>query len=294
MIYKNNEPYKLTKEEMKMYSKRVVYLLMPSMAKWDRADQRVRRPNSIQLEPFYTVFNDLDGQSTEIRYARTAPQQKTENNVTNTSWNPSQLEFPQSGKIVVDKNDPEMNFFWANHPLNEGNEKRDTKRTALFFPENRAALAAKAVKATQKRFDAISLIFHPTDGLDEKNLRIVASAYTDLVAHIQNPEFTLDQIKDALKRKAEADPDFFLKAARSPRTRIKHLLDAAIEAKLMRYIASRKQWVKVEDGADKDVMLTIRDREDAVERVIEFLMNEDKHGYKTYFETKLNREPVYQ
>lgn len=292
MLYKNNEIYKLTKEETKKFSKKTTYLLMPHYFKYDHQDERIRKPNSIMMEPFYILFDTESGGSTEVRYAKTTPQKKIENGNTYEMWNPSEVEFPQSAKIVVE-NDPEMNYFLANHPQNDANPKRDANKRSVFYPENRAELAAKNVKIAQKKFDAIAMIFHPTDGLDEKNLRLVASCYPDLVQQSQNADFTLEQLQDALRRKAEESPEFFLKSARSPRTKLKHLVNAAVAAKHLRYVPSKKTWFKVEAEQERDVIVTVKEGQDAIEKLIDYLQLDDKRGFVQYFEQQLDKDPVY-
>lgn len=293
MIYKNNEPSKLNKEEQKKYAKRTVYLLMPHLAKYDHQDGRLRKPNAMILEPNYTWFDSESGQSVEIRYAKTAPLRKNENGKTYDEWNPSQLEFPQSGRMIVDANDPELNYFWANHPANEGNEKRNLDRPSIFYPEDLAEKARKFVKKEKEKHDAIALIFDDKNGMDEKNLRIVAGAYPDLAQQAGDKDFTIYQLKAALSVKADTDPEHFLRASRNPRTKMKFLMNAAINAKMLRYSVNKKSWFKVENEVEKELVYQVLPGRDPVESMIDFLQNEDKNNYAGYFEAKLDRTPVF-
>lgn len=293
MIYKNNEPYKLTKEEQRMYARRTVYLLMPHFAKWDPADMRVRKPNSFQLEPNYTLFDTESGQSTEVRYARSAPQRKTENGVTFENWNPSYLEFPQSGRMIVEANDPELNFFWANHPANEANPGRNQDRQSIFFPEDLAEKAKQKIAKAKQKHNAITLVLSEREGLDEKGLRMVAATYPDLVQQAGDKNFTVDQLRDALTFKADQDPDLFIRAARSPKTKMNHLVNAAIKEKMLKYNLSKKSWFKIEEEQEKELILAVEPGKDAIETLLDFLLTKDKNNYAGYFEKKLDRTAVF-
>lgn len=290
MIFKNNEPYRLSKEEIALHSKRVVYLLHQSLVQWDYQDQRLRKPNTLMMEPYYSMYDADQGQTVEVRYAHTIPQKKLEGSVPTTVWNPSEIEFPKSGRLIVEANNPEFNYFLANHPSNEANENRPTHKTPQFFPQNRAALASKSVAKQKLRFEAEALIFHPTEGLKDIDLKMVAKSYPDLVGFADT--WTMDELKDALRVKAIANPELFMKAAKSPKTKARFTINNAISSKLLAYNMGKKTWYKKEDEQEKEIILTVKQGDDPMDALIEFLMIKDKKDYLKYFETALNAEPV--
>src|SRR3954469_5757063 len=122
MLYKDNQPYKLSTEEIKKYSGKKTFLLARGTAKFDQTDQRVRRPNSLRIEPHYILTDPETGATTEIRYAATAPQMRSDQGISYQQWNPSEIVFPQKGKLTV-TNDAEMNYFMSNHPKNADSPK---------------------------------------------------------------------------------------------------------------------------------------------------------------------------
>lgn len=291
MLYKNGEPYKLTSEEIKLHTKRQIYLMHSSLVKYDYKDQRLRKPNRLLIEPFYTLYDEVTGGSTELRYASIAPQKRIEGSVAFTAWTPSEIEFPNSGKLIIEGKNPEMNYFLANHPGNEANPGRPLNQTPVFFPENKAELARKAVLLQQKRFDAVALIFSPKDGLSDQDLRMVAKSYPDLVGFIDG--WVPEQVKEALRLKAERDPEFFMRAAKSPKTRVKFIVNGAVSEKLLVYKTSSRTWYKRDGEEDKELIYTVKQNDgDPIDALIDFLMNKDKKEYLKYFDEKLQQDAV--
>jgi hypothetical protein len=286
MLYKDNEPYKLTKEELKEYGKKQVYLLMPGHARYDQQDKRVRKPNGIFMEPYYRL-TDTENRTTEIRYVETAPRVVSEGGLSYNQWNPSQVEFPQPGRLIVDHN-PEMNYFLMNHPLCETSPNRDTNKKSIFYPEDKAAKAAAAIKKSQLRYDALSLILDPSNALKMPELRTIFRNYPDLVGHEKN--YNDEQIKEALRAKAEFDPSFFLKVAKSPKTHVKNIVNRAVAAKLIKYHGGKKQWLRMEDSEEKESILSVKQGEDPLNFLVDHLTLSDKKEWLKYLEEKL--EPV--
>lgn len=279
MIYKNNEPYKLTKEEIRMYSGKVTFMLTPELVKWDAEDQRVRKPNSIHLEPRYFLFDKENGSTYEVRYV-TSTMPKKDGNVSYTEFNPSEIVIPPAGKIIVD-NDPEFCYFLSNHPANQDSPNFDTNKTAIFMIENRAEQARKRIKANEALYEAQSLLFHPTEGLSEKDLRALARSYPDLAGYVDG--YTIEQVKDMLMNKARINPTQFIKAARDQRTAILNIVTMAKEMNLLQYVAGKRSWVLKEGGVEKDTILVVKKDKDAIEALLDYLIFEDKKNTLAYF-----------
>lgn len=280
MIYKDNIPYKLTAEEVKKYGGKKNFRIARNLAKWDATDGRIRRPNAVFIEPFYTLFDKAEGSTQEIRYVKSS-RPKTEAGVTFQSYTPSQVEFPTTGRITVE-NDSEYCYFLSNHPANEDSPNRNEKIPVLFFIENKPKQADALVKKKQALFDAQTLLFSMDKRLPEKDLRGIALSYPDLVGSVD--EWSTAEVIAALDMKVQADPLAFMKLVRSERTQIKYLISAAVQHKLMRFSQPKGGWFTLEDGEDKEMIVKIVKGKDPQETLIDHLLMDDTKKYSEYFE----------
>lgn len=280
MIYKDNVPYKLTPAEVKQYSGRRVFKIARNLAKWDANDQRVRKPHSILLEPFYTLADKDGAGKEEVRYVKSS-RPKTEGGVTFQSYTPSQIEIPNTGKIEVE-NDAEYCYFLSLHPANEDSPNRNERIPVLFYIENKPKQADQLVKKKQALFDAQSLLYSMDKRLPEKDLRGIALSYPDLIGNVEN--FTLSEVIGALDVKVNHDPIAFMKLVKSERTQIKYLINAATNHKLVRFVQPKMGWYTIEDGNDKDLVAKVQKGSDPVETLIDHLLMDDTKKYAEYFE----------
>lgn len=285
MLYKDDQPYKLQKEEVKKYSGKKIYRLAKNLVKWDAEDQRIRKPNSLMLEPFYT-FNDIANGRTEVIRYTTSAREKKDGNLTYTAYMPSEVAFPVTGKIVIENN-PEYAFWFDHHPNLDGGINKDPKKPSLFFLENKAKEATTKVKAAQDKFDAESMILHMTERLSEEKLRALACSYPDLVGLVDDME--LDEVKRVLLVKVNEDPSAFVKMSKDDRTKIKYIINHAVQYKKMGWNPGKMTWFKKENGQEKEQLTRVTKGSDPIESLIDFLQG-DTTGYREFFEKQVALE----
>jgi len=205
---------------------------------------RTHKPRSTGIEMFYNITTK-EGETIEIRYAKGTRVVKT-GGVGETIYYPEYTTIPDSGYITV--NDYDLYFFLAHHPRNEKSPFRNTKKKPTFYLENKAAEASLKADKARDKVRAHALLYGERDGLNPKDLRMVARSY-----RIPNTDsMTDDQIRVELERFVNSDPSKFIQSTAGNNVKVKALIQEAIDLELIMFDSRNKSWSTVTgQGASK-------------------------------------------
>jgi len=198
---------------------------------------REHSPRSTGIEMFYNI-RTKKGDTIEIRYAKGTRVVKT-GGVGETIHYPEYTTIPDSGYITV--NDYDLYFFLAHHPRNEKSPFRNTKKSPTFYLENKAAEASLRANKSRDKIRAQALLYGEKDGLNPKDLRMVARSY-----RIANTEsMSDDQIRVELERFANSDPSKFIQSTAGNNVKVKALIQESIDLGLIMFDSRSKTWSTV-------------------------------------------------
>lgn len=232
---------------------------------------RTHSPRSQGIEMFYHVTTKK-GETIEVRYAKGTRVVKT-GGVGEKIFYPEYTTIPDSGYITV--NDYDLYFFLAHHPRNEKSPFRNTKKNPTFYLENKAAEATLRASKSRDKIRAQALLYGEKDGLNSKDLRMVARSY-----RIANTDsMSDDQIRVELERYANSDPAKFIQSTAGNNVKVKALIQEAIDMGLIMFDSRNKSWSTVvgEGSAKKpgEHICEVRFANDKEDRLASHLTEKD-------------------
>lgn len=198
---------------------------------------RIHSPRSTGIEMFYNITTKK-GETIEIRYAKGTRVVKT-GGVGEKIYYPEYTTIPDSGYITV--NDYDLYFFLAHHPRNQNSPFRNIKKNPIFYLENKAAEASLKADMSRDKIKAQALLYGDKDGLNDKDLRMVARSY-----RLPNTDsMTPDQLRVELEKFANSDPSKFIQSTAGNNVKVKALIQEAIDLELIMFDSRNKSWSTV-------------------------------------------------
>ena len=267
MIYKNDKEYKLTKEEKNLYSKRMKFMLPPSLKVWNKLNSRYDMPRSIGLETFYYHFDSIEKENVMIRYVEKIQTDRKDK----TEYFPENIVIGHSGEINTTEQQADLNYFLANHPGNGSNVSRDKTRIIQFVQEDKAAVAK--VKATQSKEFVEATHFIYVSGKESK-LRDIAKSL-----EIQNvDEMSFDEVQVHLEAVAKMDAKYFMQRTDGTQLAARAKVQEALDYGIIMFDDKESEWVyKTEDENEpKEKITGVNAGLDKTEVIVRYLVTLDK------------------
>lgn len=268
MLYKNDELYKLSPNDLKAlegkfkYPMKIVYPANRIKKNPSPENKLPDKPNSISF-PLRSMVTTKTG--TDVwRYADNLLIQ--EHGV--KKYLPTNFRF--TGKHVLEENDRELAWFlytkseFCGNGLNAGPNPK-------FIFEDKVTEAEKLAERQSNAIDARALIYGKEVGLPEEKLRVIAKAY--FVKNVD--QLTFAQVKLALEQaiSAEGNEGYarFMEVTGSEaylklRMRLQNLIDAG----KLNYDAGRREWAWMEGGKKIEAICRIAPGDNAKDALIEF------------------------
>lgn len=295
MFLKDGVKTGIPDEFVKEFKKTVVFELCPSQSGFNAATGKQQFPVIRGILPFYNVDElkkDDKGNSVtkavEWRYAQTST--KTKNG--DTDYNPMTLDFA-AGRIVCDPaatNAKEIYFLLANHPANQGNPKRDTTKTPIFYMVDPVRTAKEEMEIRKARLTAERIVLESTD---DKFLRKIALHYEDIQANDRN----LDQLQKYLLPILENNPKKFIEEVEllQKEESMRGTITEAMSLGIVELRGLDWYWKNTSEEKAGNLICKVANRnDDAIDRLIRFLQRaQDDNGMEYFMEQfKAAKKPV--
>ena len=253
MLYKNDKIYEMTTEDhrklKKKFPKFPVRLIYPEIRVKKSRSKHNRlpdKPNSISFPLAATVRTKTGTEN--WRYA--------ENKINGTDgqiiWSPYNLIL--RGTMMFVEEDVEL-LFWLQYccPFLQGGDNFNGKVPKCVFEDLISAAEIKAQREEQMA-DVKALIYSTKLGLGEKKLRLVAKAY--FISEVD--DLSLPQVKLAveseIRRNKRGGVKQFLELVDAEQALdIRSSLQAAIDQKIITFMAQKKTWAWVTDHGKKNI-----------------------------------------
>ena len=245
MLYKNDEPYKMTAQDFndmkKKYPKYPIRLIYPESRVRKSRNKHNRlpdKPNSISFPLSATVKTD---KGTEMwRYA----ENKIIGANNQTIWQPHNLIL--RGSMILQSTDIELVFWLYNCcPFLEGGLNWNQKTPKCVIEDLVGAAERKAIREEEMAtFKA--MVYSPKMGLKESKLRQLAKAY--FINDVDDLSYA--QVKLAIENTVTRDKvngiKKFLEMAEAEQVmEVRSNLQDAIDRKIITYMIAKKTWAWV-------------------------------------------------
>jgi len=290
MLALNDELYKIPDEFKDKINKRKGTHLTFKLCKhyeWtDKHTKKKRLPNSISLEVFYQFKPKGANEHGMFRWA----QNRVARSISGQEafeYTPALITFGNKGVISVDKKNLDMIYFLWNHPDNEGNADRNTKKRAKFYLENKDKEAKVSAEGNKLFAKVIQLIWSESDGLDIDELRTIAKS----MGIPSTEDMPDDGIRNLLNDLATENPKEFLARTSGANLVVKSAIQDAIDKDVIYYDKESRNWCFVSrDGGPGDVICTVRPQESRMDRLTTFLTKEDRSNVLEQIESSIKEK----